>query len=71
MAFRRKEAVGTALDKEELEDLLKRLDSRLDDLKNSMYEMDKATAKAGRVMSDLKTAMDRAEATGRKRLTHN
>lgn len=69
MSFGRKAAVGTALDKEELEQLLERLDAGIDTLKNAIWELEKSTKKAARVVEDLNKAAARAESTSRRRLS--
>lgn len=71
MAFGRKVAVGTALDREELEQLLNLLATRLGEVKTATWEMGKAADKAARVMQDLNKALDRADSQGRRRLTRN
>lgn len=69
MAFGRKAAVGTPLDREELEELLDRLDEALDKVKSVIWDLDKSTASAARVMEDLNKAVAKSEAAGRRRLS--
>lgn len=69
MVLGRKAAVGTAMDKEELEDLLRRLGDKLDELKNATWELDKSVVKAARTVEALNNALGRMEATSRRKLT--
>jgi len=69
MAFRRKAAVGTALDKEELEDLYTRLGVRIDELKNAAWDATQAAAKAAKAAENMALAAGKMEAAARKTAT--
>lgn len=70
MAFGRKSAeVGTGLDKEELEELLGRLETAIDDLKAETWNLSEATKKAARVAEDLNKAVHRSELSSRSKLS--
>ncbi|MCR8526262.1 hypothetical protein WB334_25330 [Escherichia coli] len=66
MTLRRKAAVGTAYDREELEDLYRRLGERIQELKDATFELTKATTNAKRVAETLNAAVGKADAASRR-----